>query len=93
VIDTQIAGQVNLTGPTPASANDLGFALAVRMNRPCVLRAPVWAVRLVLGADATEALLTTDAAVLPRVLEASGFTFRRPTVEQAVDAAVPPPGA
>ena len=34
VIDSQIAGPVNLTGPTPASANDLGFALAVRMNRP-----------------------------------------------------------
>ena len=93
VIDTQIAGPVNLTGPTPASANDLGFALAMRMNRPFVLRAPVWAVRLVLGADATEALLTTDAAAVPRVLEASGFTFRHATVEQAVDAAVPPPAA
>ena len=93
VIDTQIAGPVNLTGPTPASANDLGFALAMRMNRPFVLRAPVWAVRLVLGADATEALLTTDAAVVPRVLEASGLTFRHATVEQAVDAAVPPPAA
>jgi hypothetical protein len=93
VIDTQIAGPVNLTGPTPASANDLGFALAMRMNRPFVLRAPVWAVRLVLGADATEALLTTDAAVAPRVLEASGFTFRHPTVQQAVDAAVPAPAA
>ena len=89
VIDTQISGPVNLTGPTPASANDLGFALAVRMNRPFVLRAPVWALRAVLGADATEALLTTDAAVRPSVLETSGFTFRQPTVEQAVDAAVP----
>jgi hypothetical protein len=63
------------------------------MNRPFVLRAPVWAVRLVLGADATEALLTTDAAVAPRVLEASDFTFRHATVEQAVDAAVPAPAA
>ena len=89
VIDTQISGPVNLTGPTPASANDLGFALAVRMNRPFVLRAPVWTLKAVLGADATEALLTTDAAVLPTVLETSGFTFRQPTVEQAVDAAVP----
>lgn len=93
VIDADVAGPVNLVGPTPASANDLGFALAVRMNRPYVLRAPVWAVRLALGADATEALLTTDAAVLPEVLEASGFAFSHATVEQAVDAAVPPPGS
>jgi len=92
VIDSGVAGPVNLTGPTPASANDLGFALAVRMNRPFVLRAPVWGITLALGKDATEALLTTDAAVLPRALEASGFTFRHSTVEQAVDAAVPAPG-
>lgn len=91
VIDSQIEGPVNLTGPTPAAANDLGFALAVRMNRPYLLRAPVWAIRLVLGADATEALLTTDSAVVPSVLEASGFTFTHRTVEQAVDAAVPAP--
>lgn len=91
VIDSQIEGPVNLTGPTPAAANDLGFALAVRMNRPYLLRAPVWAVKLILGADATEALLTTDSAVLPSVLEASGFAFTHRTVEQAVDAAVPAP--
>lgn len=91
IIDSDISGPVNLVGPTPASANDLGFALAVRMNRPFLLRAPVWAIRLMLGADATEALLTTDAAVLPAVLEASGFTFTHRTVEQAVDAAVPAP--
>ena len=91
VIDSEIAGPVNLVGPTPASANDLGFALARRMNRPFVVRAPAWALNLVLSRDATEALLTTDAAVLPAVLEESGFVFTHSTVEQAVDAAVPPP--
>ena len=88
VIDSGITGPVNLTGPTVASANDLGFALAMRMNRPFVVRAPVWGMKLALGTDATEALLTTDAAVLPDVLEKSGFQFRQRTVEKAVDAAV-----
>lgn len=90
VIDSDVAGPVNLTGPTRATANDLGFALAVRMNRPFLLRAPVWGMRLVLGADATEALLTADLDVEPAVLEASGFQFMHPTVEDAVAAAVPP---
>lgn len=89
VIDAGLTGPVNLTGPTRATANDLGFALAVRRNRPFLLRAPVWAVRTVLGSDATEALLTTDADVAPAVLEASGFTFLHRTVEEAVAAAVP----
>lgn len=89
VIDGDIDGPVNLTGPERATANDLGFALARRMNRPYLLRAPEWALKLALGADATDALLTGDQHVVPGVLEASGFTFTHPTVEDAVAAAVP----
>lgn len=93
VIDTDLSGPVNLSGPTRATANDLGFALATRMNRPFVVPAPVWGMKLVLGADATEALLTSDAHVVPEALTASGFTFTYPTVSQAVAAAVPAPKA
>jgi NAD dependent epimerase/dehydratase family enzyme len=89
VIDAALTGPVNLAGPTRATANDLGFALAMRMNRPFLLRAPVWGMRLVLGPDATEALLTVDAHVVPAALEESGFAFTHPTVEDAVAAAVP----
>lgn len=89
VIDASLTGPVNLSGPTRATANDLGFALARRMNRPYALRAPVWAIRLALGADATEAILTSDAHVVPAALEKSGFVFTHATVEDAVAAAVP----
>ena len=88
VIDAGLTGPVNLTGPTRATANDLGFALAVRMNRPFVVRAPVWALRLALGRDATEALLTTDADVVPAVLASTGFAFHHRTVDDAVAAAL-----
>ncbi len=89
IIDGDIDGPVNLTGPQRATANDLGFALAVRMNRPYLLRAPEWALSLALGRDATQALLTSDMNVVPRVLEESGFSFVHPTVADAVAAAVP----
>jgi uncharacterized protein (TIGR01777 family) len=89
VIDAELTGPVNITAPERTTANDLGFALARRMNRPYVLRAPVWGMKLVLGADATEALLTSDMHVVPERLTASGFTFRHPTVEEAVAAVVP----
>jgi uncharacterized protein len=92
IIESEIVGPVNLTGPTRATANDLGFALAVRMNRPFLLPSPAWAIKSVLGADATESLLTTDAHVLPQVLNDSGFAFAHPRVEDAVAAAVPPVG-
>jgi uncharacterized protein (TIGR01777 family) len=89
VLREGLDGPVNLTGPSRATANDLGFTLARRMNRPYALRAPVWAMRLALGADATEAVLTTDAHVVPEVLERSGFTFAHANVEDAVAAVVP----
>lgn len=89
VIDTQTTGPVNLTGPERATANDLGFALARRMNRPYLLRVPEWALKLVLGRDAAEGLLTSDMHVVPEVLTASGFAFSHPRVEDAVAAAVP----
>lgn len=87
VIDERIAGPVNLTGPTPATANDIGRALAVRMHRPFWLPAPAWALRLALG-DAAVSLLLPDADVRPTVLERTGFAFTHPTAQEAVAAAV-----
>ncbi len=89
ILDAEITGPVNFTAPTRTTANDLGFALAQRMNRPYLLRVPEWALRLALGSDATAALLTTDAEVKPTVFEKTGFTFSYPTVEEAVAAVVP----
>ncbi|MGZ0711199.1 TIGR01777 family oxidoreductase (plasmid) [Coraliomargarita sp. W4R53] len=89
VIDTDLSGAINVSGPTRATANDLGFALAMRMNRPYLLRAPVWGMKLALGKDAVESLLTSDAHVVPNALERSGFTFTHATIEDAVASAVP----
>jgi uncharacterized protein (TIGR01777 family) len=89
VIDRGMTGPVNVVGPTRATADDLGFALARRLNRLYLLRAPAPALRLALGADATEALLTCDVDVAPAALRDAGFEFRHATVEDAVAAAVP----
>ncbi|WP_242497634.1 TIGR01777 family oxidoreductase [Microbacterium protaetiae] len=89
ILDAEIDGPANLTGPTRATANDLGFALAVRMNKPYVFRAPRWAMRLALSRQAADAVLLTDAHVIPAVLEASGFRFTHTTVDEAIADAVP----
>ncbi|MEV8170983.1 TIGR01777 family oxidoreductase [Microbacterium sp. NPDC077486] len=87
VLDEKLAGPVNLAGPTRASADDIGRALAQRMHRPFWLPAPRWALRLALG-DAAESLLLPDADVRPEVLEQSGFRFTHRTAAEAVAAAV-----
>ncbi|WP_091233948.1 TIGR01777 family oxidoreductase [Microbacterium sp. 3J1] len=88
VIDEKLQGPVNFTGPTKASADDIGRALARRMRRPFWLPAPSWALRLALSADAADSLLLSDADVQPAVLQASGFTFTHSTAAAAVDAAL-----
>lgn len=88
VISTGLTGPVNLAGPTPATARDLGQELARRLHRPYLVPAPEFALRALLGRDATESLLTSDADVRPAALTASGFSFRYPTVGDAVAAAL-----
>jgi uncharacterized protein (TIGR01777 family) len=89
VLDRGLTGPVNLTGPTRATANDIGFALALRLNRPYVLRAPAVALRAVLGRQFAEGLLLSDAHVVPEALAASGFTFRHSSGEAAIADALP----
>ncbi|MER7798115.1 TIGR01777 family oxidoreductase [Microbacterium sp. NPDC096154] len=89
VIDRGLTGPVNLTGPTRATQSDLGFALAVRMNRPYTVPAPSFALRAGLGRPFADSLLLADAHVVPEALERSGYVFRHATVEEAVAAAVP----
>ena len=87
LIDSGIEGPVNLAGPTAATANDIGRALARAMRRPFALPAPAWALRLGLGRAAV-ALLLADARVEPGVLQRAGFEFRHRDAASAVAAAL-----
>lgn len=88
VIDARLSGPVNFTGPTRASANEIGRALAAKMGRPFWLPAPTWALRLALSRAAADSLLVSDADVRPAVLEGSGFEFSHKSAKAAVDAAL-----
>jgi uncharacterized protein (TIGR01777 family) len=87
LLDSSIAGPVNITGPTPATANTLMRHLAKRMKRPFWVPAPAFVLRALLG-DAAKDLLLVDQQPMPARLLADGFTFRYDTVEPAVDAAL-----
>ncbi|WP_449280660.1 TIGR01777 family oxidoreductase [Leucobacter sp.] len=88
LIDSDVEGAVNLTGPALASASEIGRELARRMHRPFLLPAPAPALRLGLGRDAADSLLLADARVRPAVLERTGFAFEHRTAPQAIEAAL-----
>ena len=88
IIDEQLTGPINLSGPVPATANDIGRAIARELRRPYLVPAPAFALRLGLGRDAADSLLLSDARVLPERLLRSGFSFAHETATEAVTAAL-----
>ncbi|WP_433676835.1 TIGR01777 family oxidoreductase [Microbacterium gorillae] len=89
IIEHDLTGPVNVVGPERASENDIGFAIARELNRPYLIPAPAFALRLALGA-AAEDLLLVDADIAPGVLTDSGFEWRHRTAESAVRDALTP---
>jgi uncharacterized protein len=82
LIDSDIDGPVNLTAPEPVRNSELIAELARLMKRPAVVPVPKFALRLVLGELAEDALGGQRA--LPARLSAAGFTFRHPTLGEAL---------
>ncbi len=81
----ELRGPVNLTAPGPVRNLEFTRTLAKQLNRPAILPAPAFALRLALGQMADEALLAS-ARVFPGKLAAAGFRFRYPALQAALGA-------
>lgn len=78
-----MAGQVNGSAPEPERNIDFTRKLARALNRPAVFPVPRFALKLLLG-DFGDAILASQRAV-PEALLESGFRFRYPTLDQALE--------
>lgn len=83
LLDASLGGPVNATAPHPVTSAEFVRTLGRVIGRPTVLPLPEFAIKLMLG-ELGEALLLDGARVLPRKLEASGFEFAHPDLEQAL---------
>jgi uncharacterized protein len=82
----EISGPVNLCAPEPVTNRDLAVALGRALNRPAVMPAPAFMVRLALGQFA-EVLLGSQRAV-PQKLQQHHFGFRYADIRSALNAVV-----
>jgi uncharacterized protein (TIGR01777 family) len=78
-----LVGPVNVTAPNPVTNREFTRTLAAVLRRPAVLRVPRFALRVLFGAMADEALLTSLRAV-PAKLLAAGFAFDHPDLTAAL---------
>jgi uncharacterized protein (TIGR01777 family) len=86
LLDTDVAGPVNLVGPAPVTNAEFTEAFGRVLHRPTLLQVPGFALHVALGEFAGEAI--KSQRVLPAVLTRAGFTWTYPTVEEALRAAV-----
>jgi len=78
-----LAGPVNGSAPEPERNTDFTRKLAKALDRPAILTVPPFALKWAMG-DFSESLLSSQRAV-PRALSESGFRFRFPTLELALE--------
>lgn len=75
-----VQGPVNLVAPTPVTNAEFTRTLADVLDRPAVLPAPAFALRLALGREMADSTVLASQRVMPAVLQAAGFTWRHPTL-------------
>lgn len=78
----EILGSVNFTAPHPVRNRELAGALGKVLNRPALISAPAFMLRLVLGEFGS--ILLKGQKVIPQKLLQSGFQFRYPTITEAL---------
>ena len=85
--DSRFSGAFNLVGPQCVTNTEFTAMLARVVERPANFPVPRVVLRLLFGAMADEALLASTRAQ-PQRLEQLGYSFRHPTLESALRAAL-----
>jgi hypothetical protein len=79
----ELEGVVNLTSPEPISNLEQTKSMGGILNRPTFLDLPAWIVKIAFGEGSS--VMLDSKEVYPRVLQESGFVFRYPTFDSAME--------
>ncbi len=79
-----VEGPVNVTSPNPVTNAEYTRVLGRVVRRPTLLPTPTPALQLMLGRELVSEMLLGGQRVLPTVLQASGYTFAHPSLEEAL---------
>jgi uncharacterized protein (TIGR01777 family) len=83
-----LAGPMNVTGPGPVTNTEFTKTLGRVLRRPTTIPTPLFPLRLHYGGELVQHLLVEGQRVLPKQLEATGYRFAHPTLEEALRAIV-----
>lgn len=80
----ELRGAVNVTAPRPVTNQEFTKALGSALHRPTMAPVPAPVIRLLLGQMADD-LLLASTLVLPEALRITGFEWRHPSIEDALE--------
>ena len=83
-----VAGPVNLTGPAPVTNDEFTQTLGRVLRRPTLIPTLLLPLRARYGSELVQHLLVEGQRVLPKRLEATGYRFAHPTLEEGLRAAL-----
>jgi uncharacterized protein (TIGR01777 family) len=86
LLDHEVAGAVNLTGPEPVTNAEFTKAIGRALHRPTFLPVPKFGPALLLGREAAEEVAFFSQRAEPAALARAGYPFVHPTVDDAVRA-------
>ena len=84
LLTADVSGPVNLVAPSPVRNADYTKALGRALRRPTLVPVPRFAPGLLLGRELAAALLGASQRVVPERLTASGYRFRHPAIDEAL---------
>jgi uncharacterized protein (TIGR01777 family) len=83
ITDDDLRGSINASSPIPVTNRELSATLGRVLGRPVLTAAPAFALRLAAGELADDLLLVSQRAQ-PERLQAAGFRFAFPSLEDAL---------
>jgi uncharacterized protein len=82
LMDADVAGPVNLTGPKPVRNDEFTKIMSTLLSRPALLPVPKIGLRVALGEFSSDVVSSAD--VVPSVLAEAGFTHEHPDLTGAL---------
>jgi len=80
-----VQGPLNLTAPGPVTNAEFARSLGGALHRPALMRAPAFALRLLLG-EMADGVILSGQRVLPARAQSLGFSFRYASLDAALAA-------
>lgn len=82
-INPDMSGPVNCVAPHAVTSREFSKTLAKTLHRPCFLRKPAFALKMLFGQMGDECLLRGQH-VVPKRLQEAGFTFYHENLDEAL---------